>query len=88
MHLTNWQFDQLGHYHLVDVAFSLIYLTRGLCYKHMMIVSYASSILNKLYTLLTDDARVVIYDCQVFIVQATSLPFTIKASFTLRVPIC
>ncbi len=35
-----------------------------------MIVSYASSIVNKLEALLTDDARVVIYDRHVFIVQA------------------
>jgi len=36
-----------------------------------MIVNYASSILNKLGALLTDNARIVIYDCHVFIVQAT-----------------
>jgi len=45
----------------------------GLHYKHMMIVSYASSIINKLEALLTDHARVVIYDHHVFIVQATGL---------------
>jgi hypothetical protein len=37
----------------------------------MMIVNYASSIVNKLEDLLTDDARVVIYDRHVFIVQTT-----------------
>jgi hypothetical protein len=37
----------------------------------MMIVNYASSIVIKIKALLTDDARVVIYDCHVFIVQAT-----------------
>jgi hypothetical protein len=42
-------------------------------YKHMTIVNYASSIVNKLGALLTDDARVVIYDRRVFIVQATEL---------------
>jgi hypothetical protein len=36
-----------------------------------MIVNYASSVINKLEALLTDDARVVIYDRHVFIVQAT-----------------
>ncbi len=36
-----------------------------------MIVNYASNIVNKLEALLTDDARVFIYDCHVFIVQAT-----------------
>ncbi len=40
----------------------------------MMIVNYASSsIVNKLEALLTDNARVVIYDHHVFIVQANSL---------------
>ncbi len=36
-----------------------------------MIVTYASSILNKLEALLTDDAGVVIYNHHVLIVQAT-----------------
>jgi hypothetical protein len=46
-------------------------MTIGLYYKHMTIVNYASSIINKLDALLTDDARVTIYDRHVFIVQAT-----------------
>ncbi len=37
----------------------------------MTIVNNASSIVNKLEALLTDDARVIIYDHHVFIVQAT-----------------
>jgi hypothetical protein len=41
----------------------------------MMIVNYASSIVNKLQALLTDDTRVVIYDRHVFIVQATAANF-------------
>jgi hypothetical protein len=48
-----------------------IYKPSGLYYKHMTIVNYASSIINKLDALLTDDARVTIYDRHVFIVQAT-----------------
>jgi hypothetical protein len=40
-------------------------------YKHTTIINYASSIVNKLEALLNDDARVVIYDHRVFIVQAT-----------------
>ncbi len=40
-------------------------------FKHTMIVNYASSVFNKLEALLTDDARVVIYNRHVFIVQAT-----------------
>ncbi len=47
--------------------------TCGMYYKHMTIVSYASSINNKLEALLTDDARVVIYNRHVFIVQATGV---------------
>ncbi len=38
-----------------------------------MIVNYTSSIVNKLEALLTDNARVVIYDRHVFLVQATGL---------------
>jgi hypothetical protein len=45
----------------------------GLYYKHMTIVNYASSFVNKLEALLTNDARVVIYDHHVFIVQATDV---------------
>jgi hypothetical protein len=46
-------------------------ISDGLCYKHMTIVNSASSGINKLEALLTDDARVIIYDRHVFIVQAT-----------------
>ncbi len=37
----------------------------------MMIVNYASSVINKLEALLTVDVRVIIYDHHVFLVQAT-----------------
>ncbi len=40
-------------------------------YKHVTIVNYASSGVNKLKASLNDDAGVVIYDCHMFIVQAT-----------------
>jgi hypothetical protein len=43
----------------------------GLYYKHVMIVSYASSGINKLKPSLNDDARAAIYDQHMFIVQAT-----------------
>ncbi len=43
-----------------------------------MIVNYTSSIVNKLEALLTDNARVIIYDRHVFIVQATGLKFACK----------
>jgi hypothetical protein len=42
----------------------------------MTILNYASNIVNKLEALLTDDARVVIYDCLVSIVQATERSYT------------
>jgi hypothetical protein len=45
--------------------------TIGLYYKHITIVNYDSSVVNKFGASLTDDARVVIYDCHMFIVQAT-----------------
>jgi hypothetical protein len=46
-------------------------VTSGLYYKHITIVNYDSSIVNKFGASLTDDARVIIYDRHMFIVQAT-----------------
>ncbi len=37
----------------------------------MMIIDDDSRVVNKLETSLTDDARVIIYNCHMFIVQAT-----------------
>jgi hypothetical protein len=45
--------------------------TCGLYYKPMMIVNENSRVINKLEAPLTDDARVVIYDHHMFIVQTT-----------------
>ncbi len=39
----------------------------GLYYKHIMIVNCDSGIVNKLGSSFTDDARIVIYDCHMFI---------------------
>jgi hypothetical protein len=39
----------------------------------MMIVNDNSSTVNKLGYSLTDDARVIIYNCHMFIVQATAV---------------
>ncbi len=39
----------------------------------MMSANDDSRVVNKLETSLTDDARVVIYDCHMFIVQATDV---------------
>ncbi len=47
--------------------------TCGLYYKHVMIVNYSSSEVNKLRASLNDDARVVIYDRHMFIEQAIVL---------------
>jgi hypothetical protein len=43
----------------------------GLYYKPMMIVNDNFRVINKLETSLTDNARVIIYDHHMFIVQAT-----------------
>ena len=43
----------------------------GLYNKHILNVNYDSSIINKFGASLTDDARVIIYDCHMFIVQGT-----------------
>ncbi len=43
----------------------------GLYYKPMMIVDDDSRVVNKLEASLTDDARVIIYDRHMFIVQTT-----------------
>ncbi len=45
--------------------------TSGLYYKPMTIVNDNSRVVTKLETYLTDDARVIIYDHHMFIVQAT-----------------
>ncbi len=47
----------------------------GLYYKHVMIVNDDSSVVNKLEALLTGDARGVIHDCRMFIIQATGLQY-------------
>jgi hypothetical protein len=47
--------------------------TCSLYYKPMMIVNEDSRVITKLGTSLTDDARVVIYDRHMFIVQATGI---------------
>jgi hypothetical protein len=54
-----------------DKAFTVVVQSSGLYYKHIMIVNYNSSVVNKLGASLPIDARVVIYDWHMFIVQAT-----------------
>ncbi len=56
----------------------------------MTIVNYTSSSVNKLRASLNDDARVVIYDCHMFIVQATATHdvTTLLALANRNDPIC
>ncbi len=56
---------------------------RGLYYKPIRIINDDSRVLNKLETLLTDDTRVIIYDCHMFIVQATGLEYFNLKTFEL-----
>ncbi len=56
---------------LVIYKLDKLELTSGLYYKLMMIVNDNSRVVNKLEASLTDDARVVIYNRHMFIVQAT-----------------
>ncbi len=53
----------------------------GLYYKPMMIVNDDSRVVNMLETSLTDVARDVIYNCHMFIVQATGVNVIKKNSF-------
>ncbi len=48
-------------------------LSSGLVYKPMPNILNDSRVVNKLETSFTDDARVIIYDRHLFIVQATHL---------------
>ncbi len=50
--------------------------------KNIMIVNYDSSIVNKFGVSFTDNARVVIYDRNMLIVQATGLILKIPKYFT------
>jgi hypothetical protein len=52
-------------------AFMMPNDTCGLYYKPITIINDESRVINKLEASLTDDARVIIYDHQMFIVQAT-----------------
>jgi hypothetical protein len=60
----------LIHDFVVMLSFNFTLKTSGLYYKPMMIVHDDSRVINKLEASLTDNARVIIYDCHMFIVQA------------------
>ncbi len=53
------------------------FVTSGLYYKPMTIINDKSRVVNKLDSSLTDNARVVIYDHHMFIVQVTDGHFTL-----------
>ena len=48
----------------------------------MMIVNDDTRVINNLETSLTDNTRVIIYDCHMFIVQATGVNIIKLFSFT------
>ncbi len=52
-------------------SFSICFYIRGLYYKPMTIINDDPRVVNKLETLLTDDASVIIYNRHMFIVQVT-----------------
>jgi hypothetical protein len=62
------------------VGYTTTYQNCGLCYKPMMILNDDSRIVNKFEASLTDDARVIIYDRHMFIVQATGSDFVVSIS--------
>ncbi len=51
-------------------------------YKLIVIVNDDSRVISKLGTSLTDDARVIIYDRHMFIVQATGLDLKYRTRLT------
>jgi hypothetical protein len=64
---------KLGHNAEENQVISFLY------YKPMKIVHYDSRVVNKLATSLTDNGRVVIYKCHMFIVQATRCHLTCRS---------
>ncbi len=80
-----WPFHSCPLYAYVSVTQICIF--SGLYYKQMTIINYASSIVNKLKALNTDDARVIIYNHHVFIVQATGVLIYHTLKFTCFWPI-
>jgi hypothetical protein len=66
--------------------------TSGLYCKPNMIINNDSRVINKLETSRTDDARVVIYDNHMFIVQATGgsivTRYVLQLSFTEKSQNC
>ncbi len=63
--------NTLAYFATQPVPEKVFFMISGLHYEHTMIINYASSIANNIEALFTGDARVIIYNRQVFIVQAT-----------------
>jgi hypothetical protein len=68
----------------MQISFTF-YKTSGLYYKHVTIINYASSSVNKLRAALNDDTRVVIYYHYMFIVQAKAN--SMRRSTVLSLPL-
>ncbi len=58
----------------------------GLYYKHITIINYDSSIINKFAASLTDVARVVIYNHHMFTVHATDYSTAVLAPKMCSIP--
>jgi hypothetical protein len=65
--ITSTRFCKLDRFKHIEKMFAI----SGRYYKPMMIVNDSSMVIIKLETSLTNDARVIIYDHHMFIVQAT-----------------
>jgi hypothetical protein len=65
----------------------ILEITSGLYYKPITIINDNSRVTNRLETSLNDDARVVIYDRHMFIVQATGINFTNQFVKCAKVPV-
>jgi hypothetical protein len=70
-----WCFENVASFMTIDLCTKSYshpcFKTSGLYYKPIMIVNDDSRLVNKLETSLTDNARVVNYNCRMFIVLAT-----------------
>ncbi len=59
----------------------------SLYYKHVTIINYASSSIKKVKVSLNDDARVIIYDCHMFILQAPGHKLKEVNAFVITAPL-
>ncbi len=59
--------------------------TSGLDYKHMTILNDASSVVSKWSSKVIDDARVIIYDGNLFIIKATGWQYSVSSPIVIMV---